>query len=129
MPPGYRINTKVSLQVLYRLWYYGIPDEKICPFEFLKHTDLHRKDSRLLTSMQAMVTEIEKFLPESYRSLGAGDEDTEFKEAFDRMAAEFAADDIDSEVVHKKAPERAAFTTLYHNYFLPSNKRKSIFVV
>jgi hypothetical protein len=89
VPEGFRLLTKISLQVLYQLCNDGINSERIGPFKHLDGQDVHMGDRKHLSSAKALVTEIDKFLPEGFRSLSSSDRDTAFKLAFNDMALSF----------------------------------------
>jgi hypothetical protein len=68
-------------------------------------------------------SEIDKFLPEGFRSLSSSDRDTAFKLAFNDMALSFMSTE-DRENPKKKTPENSAYTTLYTKFYLPNKRRR-----
>ena len=75
VPEDFRMQTKISLQSLYRLWHDGIPFRHIGPFKFFDGLDLHPQDGRHLSSAKALVSEIEKFLPQDFKELPSAEGD------------------------------------------------------
>lgn len=124
VPQGYRILTKISLQVMYQLWHDGNQSERIGPFKHFDGLDVHKDDRKHLSSAKALVNEIDKFLPEGFLSLSSSEKDSAFKLAFDSMASSFITTDVNSEIPRKKALENSAYTTLYTKFYLPNKRRR-----
>lgn len=127
VPEDFRLLTKISLQVLYQLWYEGVHSRRIGPFKHFDSHDVHKDDRRHLTTAKALIAEIEKFLPDGFRDLSSSDRDSNFKTAFDAMAISFLANEAEG-APKRKAVEDCAYTTLYTKFYLPSKKRRATVV-
>lgn len=123
LPEGFRLVTKISLQVLHQLWYEGIKSRRIGPFKFFDGHNIHKDDKKHLSSARALVTEIDKFLPAGFLALNSSDSDAAFKVAFNLMASSFQSCQNNG-TLKRKALENSAFTTLYTNFYLPSKKKR-----
>lgn len=128
VPDGFRLVTKMTLQVLYSLWHEGIKTQRIGPFKHFDGHDVHKDDRKHLSSARALVAEIEKFLPTGFLAFSSSSRDAAFKIAFDQMVSSFHDTQIETNL-KRKALEITAFTTLYTSFYLPSKKRKALIPV
>ena len=128
VPDGFRLVTKMTLQVLYSLWHEGIKTQRIGPFKHFDSHDVHKDDRKHLYSARALVAEIDKFLPTGFLAFSSSSRDAAFKIAFDQMVSSFHDTQIETNL-KRKALEITAFTTLYTSFYLLSKKRKALIPV
>ena len=123
VPEGFRLVTKMTLQVLYSLWHEGIKTQRIGPFKHFDGIDVHKDDRKHLSSAKALVAEIDRYLTPGFLTFSSSNKDAEFKIAFDKMVSSFHDSQTNTNL-KRKALETSAFTTLYTSFYLPSRKRR-----